>query len=60
MVMSDPASDTHPDTHIHTSIPVHIHIHTHSRESHTGNALFRKDHGPRYLMKEINEQHSLL
>ena len=50
----------------HTYIPVHTHTHTHthtdtsSKESNTGNALFRKVSGSRCLMKEINEQHSLL
>ena len=48
----------------HTYIPVHTHTHTDtdtsSKESNTGNALFRKVYGLRCLMKETNEQHSLL
>ena len=48
----------------HTYIPVHTHTHTDtdtsSKESNTGNALFRKVYGLRCLMKAINEQHSLL
>ena len=49
-------------THLYSSAYSHTHTHTdtNSKESNTGNALFRKVSGSRCLMKEINEQHSLL
>ena len=53
-------------SHLHTPIfqciltHTHTHTDTSSKESNTGNALFRKVSGSRCLMKEINEQHSLL
>lgn len=55
-------SDTQAHSHRRTRVFQCILTQTQTRfeESNTGNALSRKAYGPRYLMKEINEQHFLL